>query len=251
MTTPTALLADRHPVAMAAPGLVADDATGLWEACLGVDSSIDRYETMLMLMHKGSSQRESWRGRETKGIDLLARGCGARRCTDGAHQHAAQRSADRAEERRQSIATTELRRAEQVQAIKDFFARVQDAERAAYTRPEPWGADEDGWMTTAQTVMTKLWAAARGVALLYDAALDASARAYGCALNQALWRETGDLEVNEHLEERGAAPLLEVGTAGDVCPTRGGLVALVREQRGDAGHIRPCHRALGYFVQGV
>ncbi len=71
-------------------------------------------------------------------------------------QHAAQRSADRAEERRQSIATTELRRAEQVQAIKDFLACVQDAERAAYTGPEPWGADEDGWMTTAQTVMTKL-----------------------------------------------------------------------------------------------
>ncbi|MER6306894.1 hypothetical protein [Streptomyces sp. NPDC001657] len=68
-------------------------------------------------------------------------------------QHAAQRSADRAEERRQSIATTELRRAEQVQAIKDFLACVQDAERAAYTHPEPWGADEDGWLTTAQTVM--------------------------------------------------------------------------------------------------
>lgn len=50
--------------------------------------------------------------------------------------------------------------------------------------------------------------------LLYDAALEAPARAYGRALNQAVWREIGDPEVNEHLEELGAAPLLEVGTAG-------------------------------------
>nr|WP_237301141.1 hypothetical protein [Streptomyces sp. CLI2509] len=31
-------------------------------------------------------------------------------------------------------------------------------------------------------------------------ALDASARTYARALNQAVWREIGDTEVNEHLE---------------------------------------------------
>ncbi|MFF8866276.1 hypothetical protein ACF08B_29985 [Streptomyces sp. NPDC015139] len=123
-------------------------------------------------------------------------------------ERAAQRSADRAEERRRLSATTELRRAEQVQPIKDFLSCAQDAERAAYTRPEPWSADEDGWMTRTQAVMTKLWTADRGVALLCDAALEAPARAYGRALNQAVWREIGDLEVNEHLEEHKNAFLI-------------------------------------------
>lgn len=50
------------------------------------------------------------------------------------------------------------------QTACNFLACVHDAERAAYTRPEPCGADEDGWMTTAQTVMTKLRTADRGVA---------------------------------------------------------------------------------------
>ncbi|MFG3041883.1 hypothetical protein ACGFYZ_33790 [Streptomyces sp. NPDC048330] len=116
-------------------------------------------------------------------------------------QRAAQRSADRAEEKRQSAATADARRAEQVQAIQEFLACAQLAERAAYSRPEAWGADEDGWQTGAKEVMTKLWTADRGVALLCDPALEAPARAYGRALNQAVWREIGDLEVNEYLEE--------------------------------------------------
>ncbi|WP_031075121.1 hypothetical protein [Streptomyces sp. NRRL WC-3742] len=120
-------------------------------------------------------------------------------------QRAAQRSADRAEERRQSAATAETRRAEQVQAIQEFLACAQLAERVAYARPEPWGADEDGWMTRAQAVMTKLWTADRGVVLLCDPALEAPARAYGRALNQAVWREIGDVEANEYLEEHKSA----------------------------------------------
>ncbi|MFD8643940.1 hypothetical protein ACFV14_27000 [Streptomyces zaomyceticus] len=116
-------------------------------------------------------------------------------------QRAALRSADRAEERRRSAATADTRRAEQVQAIQEFLACAQLAERAAYSRPEVWGADEGGWMTGAQEAMTRLWTADRGVALLCDPALEAPARAYGRALNQAVWREIGDVEVNEHLEE--------------------------------------------------
>ncbi|MFE6852495.1 hypothetical protein ACFVDH_17090 [Streptomyces sp. NPDC057674] len=116
-------------------------------------------------------------------------------------QRAAQRSADRAEERRRLSATAETRRSEQVQAIQEFLACAQLAEQAAYSRPKAWGADEDGWMTRAKEVMTKLWTADRGVALLCDPALEAPARVYGRALNQAVWREIGDVEVNEHLEE--------------------------------------------------
>ncbi|MEY9846498.1 hypothetical protein [Streptacidiphilus sp. MAP5-3] len=120
-------------------------------------------------------------------------------------QRAAQRAADRAEERRQSAATAETRRAEQVQAIKEYLVCAQDAERAAYTRPEPWGDDENGWTARTQAVMTNLWAADRGVALLCDPTLDEPARAYGRALNQAVWREIGGMEVNEHLEEHKSA----------------------------------------------
>ncbi|WP_093480363.1 MULTISPECIES: hypothetical protein [unclassified Streptomyces] len=56
-------------------------------------------------------------------------------------------------------------------------------------------------MTRTQAVMTKLRTADRGAALLCDAALEAPARAYGRALDQAVWRGIGDLAVNEHLEE--------------------------------------------------
>ncbi|WP_233290358.1 MULTISPECIES: hypothetical protein [Kitasatospora] len=116
-------------------------------------------------------------------------------------QRAAQRSADRTEERRRSAATAQTRRAEQVQAIQEFLACAQRAEPAAYSRPQPWGADEDGWMSGAQALMTTLWTADRGIALLCDPDLEGPARAYARALNQAVWREIGDVEVNEHLEE--------------------------------------------------
>jgi hypothetical protein len=116
-------------------------------------------------------------------------------------QRATQGAAERAEERRQAATIGEARRAEQLQAISQFLACAQDAERAAYSRPAPWGGDEDGWMTRTQTTMTALWTADRSIVLLCDATLEAPARAYGRALNQAVWREIGDTEVNEYLEE--------------------------------------------------
>jgi hypothetical protein len=119
-------------------------------------------------------------------------------------QRAAQRSAERLEERRQAAATNEARRAEQMQAIKDFIACAQDAERAAYSRPEAWGDDED-WNSTASGVMARLWIAERHLVLLSDADLHAPVHTFGRALNQAVWREIGDVEVNEHLEEHKIA----------------------------------------------
>ncbi|MFJ8896920.1 hypothetical protein ACIRCZ_20225 [Leifsonia sp. NPDC102414] len=103
-------------------------------------------------------------------------------------QRVAQRSADRAAERRQLAATADTRRAEQVQAIQEFLACAQLAERAAYSRPEPWGSDEDGRMTKAKEVMTQLWTLDRGIALLCDPTLETPARVDGRALNQEAWR---------------------------------------------------------------
>ncbi|WP_406059817.1 hypothetical protein OG462_21450 [Streptomyces sp. NBC_01077] len=119
-------------------------------------------------------------------------------------QRATLRSAERSEERRRRADTDEARRAEQLQAIKDFIACAQEAERAAYSRPESWGG-EDGWSGTAAAAMTTLWVAERHLVLLCDPGLHAPVHAYGRALNQAVWREIGDTEVNEHLEEHKAA----------------------------------------------
>ncbi|WP_328460074.1 hypothetical protein [Streptomyces sp. NBC_00448] len=120
-------------------------------------------------------------------------------------ERAAQRSAERVEERRQASVTAESRRAEQLQVLKDFIMSAQAAESAAYSRPEPWGDDESGWMTRSKAVMVSLWTASGNVMLLCDESLQEPVRAYGHALNQAVWREIGDVEVNEHLETRKAA----------------------------------------------
>ncbi|WP_406382471.1 hypothetical protein [Streptomyces sp. NBC_01618] len=119
-------------------------------------------------------------------------------------QRATQRSAERSEEQRRRAATDEARRAEQLQAIKEFIACAQEAERAAYSRPESWSGD-DGWSGPAAATMTMLWVAERHLVLLCDPDLHAPVHAYGRALNQAVWREIGDTEVNEHLEEHKTA----------------------------------------------
>ncbi|MEV8098436.1 hypothetical protein [Kitasatospora sp. NPDC085879] len=119
-------------------------------------------------------------------------------------QRAGHRAADRAYERRQSAATAEARRAEQLQAIKEFIACAQDAERIAYNRPESWG-DDDGWNKAAGEAMTRLWVAERHLVLLCDSILHTPVHDYGRSLNQAVWREIGDKEVNEHVEEHKTA----------------------------------------------
>ncbi len=56
-------------------------------------------------------------------------------------------------------------------------------------------------MTRTCPVMTALWTASGNVTLLCDKALREPVRKYGHALNAAVWREMGDVEVSEHLEE--------------------------------------------------
>ncbi|MEU9090308.1 hypothetical protein [Streptomyces sp. NPDC048428] len=120
-------------------------------------------------------------------------------------QRATQRAAERTERQRLAVATAESRRAEQLQVLKEFVAKAQEAERVAYRRPEPWGDDENGWMTSTGPVMTALWTASGNVMLMCDERLHELVRAYGRALNQAVWRDIGDTEVNEHLETHKAA----------------------------------------------
>ncbi|MER5950327.1 hypothetical protein ABT127_30215 [Streptomyces sp. NPDC001904] len=119
-------------------------------------------------------------------------------------QRAVQRSAERLEERRQAVAGREARRAEQLQAIKDFLACVQESEAVAYRRPVAWGEDE-GWHGAASAAMGRLWVAERHLVLVCHASLQAPVQAYARALNQAVWREIGDAEVNEHVEEHKSA----------------------------------------------
>jgi hypothetical protein len=114
-------------------------------------------------------------------------------------QRATQHAADRAEAHRLRAATSEARRDEQVRAIQEFIACAQGAERAAYRRPAAWGEDED-WTTKAGDGMEALWVAERGIALLCPETLHGPAQDYARALNQAVWREIGTAEVNEHLD---------------------------------------------------
>ncbi|MFG3141942.1 hypothetical protein ACGFZA_37700 [Streptomyces sp. NPDC048211] len=120
-------------------------------------------------------------------------------------QRATQRSAERTERHRQVLAVAESRRAERLAVLKEFVACAQQAEQVAYRRPDPWGDDEDGWMTGAGPVMRALWTASDHVMLMCDQRLHDPVRAYGHALNQAVWREIGDTEVNDHLETYKAA----------------------------------------------
>ncbi|MCD9900504.1 hypothetical protein LUR56_11520 [Streptomyces sp. MT29] len=99
------------------------------------------------------------------------------------------------------MATTESRRDEQSAVLKEFVSCAQAAERAAYRRPDPWGDDEVGWMTQTGPVTTALWTASANVTLLCDEALREPVTTYGHALNAAVWRDIGDVEVNDHLEE--------------------------------------------------
>ena len=56
-------------------------------------------------------------------------------------------------------------------------------------------------MSTSRAVMTRLWTADRTLVLLADPVLHPPVKAYGRALNQAVWRDAGETEVNGLLEE--------------------------------------------------
>jgi hypothetical protein len=80
-------------------------------------------------------------------------------------QHFTQRSADRAEARRQRIARSEARYAERVAIIDRFLVDAQDAERVAYDHHSR-GADNADWQRTADAAMDRLYVSEKMVRVL-------------------------------------------------------------------------------------
>ncbi|WBC15692.1 hypothetical protein O7600_02320 [Micromonospora sp. WMMA1998] len=84
-------------------------------------------------------------------------------------QHSTQRTAARAEQRRQELARTESRRAERLALVERFVGVAAEAERWAFTRPDRW-SDGEKWPTRTREVMNRFWVAERMVRLLFPVA---------------------------------------------------------------------------------
>lgn len=83
----------------------------------------------------------------------------------------------------------------------------------------------------ASAVMGRLWIAERHLVLLCHASLHAPAEGYARALNQAVWREIGQVEVNEHVEAHKDAFM---AAPGRVSPPS----ELISSRAGASGHWR-------------
>jgi hypothetical protein len=115
-------------------------------------------------------------------------------------QHMTQRSADRAEERRQATALSESRRAARLALLERFVEVAADAERAAFNRPSTWD-DDDPWKFRTEATMNRLWVAERLVRLHFPLPVHDAARAYFLDLNRVVWHGLPDGEsVRDHLE---------------------------------------------------
>jgi hypothetical protein len=103
-------------------------------------------------------------------------------------QSSAQRSADRAAERRQGHELTEARRAERLGHLQQFVELAAAAERSAFTRPGAWAETEDDpWWFRTQDVMNRLWIAERMIRVVFPLPVHDAARAYFLDLNRAVW----------------------------------------------------------------
>jgi hypothetical protein len=115
-------------------------------------------------------------------------------------QYATQRSAERAEERRQTVALSESRRAERLTQLQTFIEVAAEAERCAFTRPDGW-ADTDAWPVRTQDVMNRLWVAERMMRILFPLPVHDAALAYFLDLNRVVWEGLPDGEsVRDYLE---------------------------------------------------
>ncbi|MET7833406.1 hypothetical protein [Micromonospora sediminicola] len=116
-------------------------------------------------------------------------------------QHSTQRTAARAEQRRQELARAESRRAERLALVERFVGVAAEAERCAFTRPDRW-SDGEEWPTRTQEVMNRLWVAERMVRLLFPVPVHDAARAYFLLLNGAVWEGVPEaLSVRDVLEQ--------------------------------------------------
>lgn len=119
-------------------------------------------------------------------------------------QRTTQRSAERAEERRQRIALLEARRAERVELLERFVGVAAEAERSAFNRPTE-GEDAE-WNAGAQDVMGRLWVAERMIRLHFPLSVHAAARTYFLDLNRVVWQGLPDgASVRDYLEDHRLA----------------------------------------------
>ncbi|RKN45529.1 hypothetical protein [Micromonospora endolithica] len=133
-------------------------------------------------------------------------------------QRATQRSAERAEERRQVLALTEGRRAERLAQVQSFVEVTAEAERCAFIRPATWSAGDE-WEVRTQEVMNRVWVAERMVRLMFPLPVYAAARAYFLDLNRAVWEGLPDGEsLRDYLEDNRLAFLDAARAAVDGPP---------------------------------
>jgi hypothetical protein len=106
-----------------------------------------------------------------------------------------QRQANRNEDKRQTKALAEARRAEQLDLLRQFIQIAQRAERLAEDRD---GSSE--WVTAAKNVMDDLWACERVIHILFTPTLHEQARRYVKAANDVLWEEPADVSMWDYLQ---------------------------------------------------
>ncbi|MFL6122539.1 hypothetical protein [Actinophytocola sp.] len=121
-------------------------------------------------------------------------------------QHRTQRSAERAEQRRQLIALGETRRAEQLALLERFIEVAASAERSAFSRPtEDWDENHP-WHIRTQDVMNRLWVAERLIRIQFPLPVHDAARAYFLDLNRTVWEGLPDGQnVRDYLENNRLA----------------------------------------------
>ncbi|MEU7925762.1 hypothetical protein [Micromonospora sp. NPDC049801] len=130
-------------------------------------------------------------------------------------QRMTQRSAERAEERRQAMALGESRRTERLAQLQSFIEVTAEAERCAFTRPFSW-QDGDEWQVQTQAIMNRVWVAERMIRLTFPLPVHTAARAYFLDLNRAVWEVLPDGQsVRDYLEDHRLAFLDAARTAVD------------------------------------
>ncbi|WP_329315016.1 hypothetical protein [Streptomyces sp. NBC_01262] len=121
-------------------------------------------------------------------------------------QFATQRSAERAELRRQQTELSEARRAERFALLERFVEVGAEAERAAFSRPPHGWDDTSAWNLATQDVMNRLWVAERLIRIQFPLPVHEAARKYFLDLNRTVWEGLPDGEsVRDYLEDNRLA----------------------------------------------
>jgi hypothetical protein len=113
-------------------------------------------------------------------------------------QCSTQRSADRAEARRQKVALAEARYAQRVGVIDRFLACAQDAERVAFDR-HVGGADGPDWQRMAAAAMDSLYVAEKMTRVLCSNELHEAAHSFTNTIRKAIYYQVAKFDVDSYL----------------------------------------------------